>query len=100
MQPIALEQLFVGRQGGRIELRLVLVDAVEGRSRSVLLAPTADEREAVRWLGRHLAREGQVRKLRRLRVRVARAGGLVDEPALGAELVAAYRSERRPAEGP
>jgi len=97
VRPHALEQLFVARCGGRIELRLVLVDAAEGRSRATHLAPTTDEDEAVRWLGRHLARAGEVRDLRRLRVRVARGGALVDAPALGDRLVAAYRAARRPA---
>jgi hypothetical protein len=54
----ALEQLFVARRAGRIELRLVLVDPADGRTRDDAGAPTADEREAVRWLGVHLAREG------------------------------------------
>jgi len=92
----ALEQLFVARRGGRVELRLVLVDPADGRTRTTLLAPTADEREAVRWLGRHLAREGRVHDLRRLRVRVERGGALADDAALAAALVAAFRDERRP----
>lgn len=94
MTPDALEQLFVARRGGRVELRMVLVDPAAGRTRSALLAPTADEGEAVRWLGRHLAREGSVRDLRRLRVRVAREGALRDAPALAEELRAAFRATR------
>jgi hypothetical protein len=90
----ALEQLFVARRAGRIELRLVLVDPAEGRTRTTLSAPTADEGAAVRWLGVHLARDGAVRDLRRLRVRVERGGALVDEPALGDALAAAFRAER------
>ena len=94
MQPHALEQLFVARRGGRIELRLVLVDPADGRTRGTLLAPTADPAEAVRWLGRHLAREGGIHDFRRLRVRVERGGTLVDDPALAADLAAAFRAER------
>jgi hypothetical protein len=100
VQPHALEQLFVARRGGRIELRLVLVDAAEGRTRATHLAPTADEGEAVGWLGVHLAREGSVRDLRHLRVRVERGGRLVDEPALAERFVAAFLQERRGARTP
>jgi hypothetical protein len=100
VQPHALEQLFVARRGGRIELRLVLVDPADGRTRTTLLAPTADPAEAVRWLGRHLAREGGVHDFRRLRVRIERAGALVDDRALAAELAAAFQAERRPPEVP
>lgn len=96
MQPHALEQLFVARRGGRIELRLVLIDPAEGRTRATHLAPSADPTEAVRWLGRHLAREGDVHDFRRLRVRVERGGTLVDDPSLATELAAAFRSERKP----
>jgi len=99
VRPHALEQLFVARRGGRIELRVVLVDPAEGRTRATHLAPSADEREAVRWLGTHLAREGSVRDFSRMRVRVERGGALVDDAVLGAELVAAYRVARRPVAG-
>jgi hypothetical protein len=94
VRPNALEQLFVARRAHRVELRMVLVDPADGRTRVTHLAPTADEREAVRWLGRHLAREGEIRDLGRLRVRVERGGELDDAPALGRELVAAYAAER------
>ena len=93
MRPNALEQVFVGRRGGVVELRLVLVDPADGRTRATQLAPTSDEREAARWLGRHLARGGEIRDLRRLRVRRERAGELVDAPALARELVAAFDAE-------
>lgn len=96
MRPNALEQLFVARRSDRVELRMVLVDPADGRTRVTHLAPTADEREAVRWLGRHLAREGEIRNLARLRVRVERGGELSDAPALARDLVDAYRAERAP----
>jgi hypothetical protein len=94
VRPNALEQVFVGRRGGRVELRLVLVDPADGRTRATQLAPTSDEREAARWLGRHLARGGEIRDLRRLRVRTERAGQLADAPGLARELVAAFDAER------
>ncbi len=91
MRPDALEQVFVSRKGGRVELRLVM-EAVSGaRSRSSLLAPTGDPAEAVRWAGRQLALAGEVRDLSRLRLRVERAGALQDDPALRAELLRGFR---------
>lgn len=91
MRAEALEQVFVSRKGGRVELRLVM-EAVSGaRSRSSLLAPTADPAEAVRWAGRQLALAGEVRDLSRLRLRVERAGELQDDPALRQELLRSFR---------
>jgi hypothetical protein len=92
-----LEQVFVARRGGRVELRLVLEAVTGARTRTTLLAPVADPLEAVRWAGRALAREGEVRDLSRLRLRVERGGDLVDDPALAAALIAAFR-ERAVAE--
>jgi hypothetical protein len=94
VRPNALEQVFVARRGGRVELRLVLVDPADGRTRATHMAPTGDESEATRWLGRHLARGGEIDDLRRLRVRVERGGGLVDAPALARELIAAYEATK------
>jgi hypothetical protein len=96
----ALEQLFVARRAGRIELRLVLVDPAEGRTRVTHRPPTADEGEAVAWLATHLAREGEVSDLRRLRVRVERGGGLVDAPELAERFIAAFRRGRGATEAP
>jgi hypothetical protein len=94
-----LEQVFVARRGGRIELRLVLEAVTGARTRTTLLAPVADALEAVRWAGRALARDGEVRDLSRLRLRVERGGDLVDDPALAAALVAAFRERTRPEDG-
>ena len=77
-----LEQVFLTRRAGRIELLTVRVDAVERRIRSTLIAPTADPVTAIRWLARHLAREGEVVNLARLRVRVQRGGTWRDAPEL------------------
>jgi hypothetical protein len=90
-----LEQVFVGRRAGRIELRLVLEDAAGARTRTTLHAPGADPLEAVRWAGRALARAGEVRDLSRLRLRVERGGELVDDARLADELAAAFRAESR-----
>lgn len=94
MRAERLEQVFVGRRSGRVELRLVL-EAVSGaRTRTTLLAPGSDPGEAVRWAARALARAGEVRDLSRLRLRVERGGTLVDDPALARDLVQAFRAER------
>jgi hypothetical protein len=90
-----LEQVFVGRRGGRIELRLVLEAASGARTRTTLLAPGNAADEAVRWAGRALARAGEVRDVARVRLRVERGGTLVDDGDLARALVAAFDAERR-----
>lgn len=97
MKPDALEQVFVSRRAGRIELLTVRVDPAEGRSRATLLAPTTDATEALAWLGRHLAREGQVRSLTRLRVRVQRGAEWQDAPELRDALRRAFVAAAHPA---
>lgn len=99
MRPERLEQVFVGRRGGRVELRLVLEAASGARTRTALLAPSADEGEAVRWAGRALARSGDVRDVARLRLRVERGGALVDDPVLARALTDAFRAERAAGDG-
>lgn len=93
MRAERLEQVFVGRRGGRIELRLVLEAASGARTRTTLLAPGDVPEEAVRWAGRALARAGEVRDVGRVRLRVERGGALVDDAALARGLVAAFRAE-------
>jgi hypothetical protein len=90
-----LEQVFLTRRAGRIELLTVRVDAVERRTRSTLLAPTADLSDAIRWLARHLVREGEVANLERLRVRVQRGGAWQDAPELRGELRRTFAADRR-----
>ena len=94
MRPVDLEQVFVGRVGGRVELKLMLQDAVGRRTRPIHLAPTGDEREAVAWLGRALARDGAIRSVRKLRLRVARGATLQDDAALATALQKAFAAER------
>ena len=93
MIPEALEQVFVTRREGRIELLTVRVDAVERRSRVTLPTPTSDPAEAMRWLARQLAREGRVRNLERLRVRMKREGDWQEAPELRAELRRVFAHE-------
>ncbi len=93
MRAERLEQVFVARREGRVELRLVLESASGARTRTSLLAPGADPEEAVRWAGRALARAGEVRDVARVRLRVERGASLVDDPALARSLVEAFRAE-------
>lgn len=93
MRAERLEQVFVGRRSGRIELRLVLEAASGARTRTTLLAPGGTPDEAVRWAGRALARAGEVRDVARVRLRVERGGALVDDAALARDLVAAFHAE-------
>ena len=93
MRAERLEQVFVGRRGGLIELRLVLEAASGARTRTTLLSPAAAPDEAVRWAGRALARAGEVRDVDRVRLRVERGGALVDDASLARGLVEAFRAE-------
>lgn len=88
MRPQAVEQLFVRRRGGRIELLAVLETPAGERVRETLLAPTASPEEAVRYAGVQLARRG-LRAARRVRVRRETGGALVDDEALKRAFLAA-----------
>ncbi|MEX2502027.1 MAG: hypothetical protein WD336_06600 [Trueperaceae bacterium] len=91
-----LEQAFVRRRAGRLSLLLVLEDPAGGRFREELM-PVADDPEAVAaFLGRHLARRGDVDGAPRLRVREETPGGELRERRDLAEVVqAAYAREAR-----
>ena len=88
-----VEQLFVRRRAGRIELLMVLVSPAGDRERETLQAPTSSPEEAVRFAGVHLARRG-IAASERLRLRVERGGGLVDDALLREVLVTTLARER------
>lgn len=90
---LELEQLFVRRRGGRIELLLVLEDPAGGRHRERLLLPYAEPRAAVEALGRILARRGDVAGRLSPRVREERGGTLVDRPAWAEAFLDAFDAE-------
>lgn len=76
-----VEQVFVRRRAGRIELLMVLESPAGDRERETLQAPTGLPEEAVRFAGTHLARRG-IAASGRLRLRVERGGKLVDDARL------------------
>jgi len=88
-----VEQIFVRRRAGRIELLMVLESPAGDRERETLQAPTASPEAAVRFAGVHLARRGIVAS-NRLRLRTERGGDLVDDAHLREVLVAALAHER------
>jgi len=88
-----VEQVFVRRRAGRIELLMVLESPAGDRERETLQAPTGSPEEAVRFAGVHLARRGIVAS-GRLRLRVERRGDLVDDARLRALLVATLAHEQ------
>jgi len=88
-----VEQLFVRRRAGRIELLMVLESPAGDRERETLQTPTGSPEEAVRFAGIHLARRG-IAASDRLRLRVERGGGLVDDSRLRALLLATLTRER------
>lgn len=79
--PNAVEQVFLERRGGRVEVLLVLEDDAGGRSRERLPLPTSDLSEATRWTARRLAQRG-IRPARKLRLRVAGGDDLRDDEVL------------------
>ncbi|MEJ2666141.1 MAG: hypothetical protein P8Z81_03400 [Deinococcales bacterium] len=88
MRPEAVEQLFVRRRGGRVELLVVLETPAGERLRETLLAPTASAEDAVRYAAVQLARRG-LRAARRVRVRRETGGTLIDDEALKRTFLAA-----------
>jgi hypothetical protein len=87
-----VEQLFVRRRAGRIELLMVLESPAGDRERETLQAPTSSPEDAVRFAGTQLARRGIVAS-GRLRLRVERGGGLVDDARLRDLLLATLARE-------
>lgn len=89
-----VQQLFVRRRGGRIELSWVLEDPAGARFRETL--PTMDTAAdaAVGTAARHLARRGDVVGAPKLRVRVEGNGTLTDAPELARAFRRAWRAER------
>jgi hypothetical protein len=83
-----VEQLFVRRRAGRVEVLMVLESPAGDRERETMQAPTASPEDAVRFAGVHLARRGIVAS-NRLRLRIERGGDLVDDAHLREVLVAA-----------
>lgn len=89
-----LEQVFVRRRAGRVQVDLVLEDPAGGRHRETLPLPYDDAMLAMEALGRILARRGDVVDAPRLRVREETSGGLVDRPAFVAAFGRAFEAER------
>lgn len=92
MRAEELQQLFVKRRAGRVELLLVLESPSGYRERRTVATPATDELAAIAYLARYLAQDGS-RLHPRLRVRRESGGELVDAPALKAALLTASAGE-------
>lgn len=92
MRADVVEQLFVERRGGRVELLVVLETPAGERQRERLLAPTAVPEEAMRYAAVQLGRRG-LRAGSRLRVRREQSGTLVDDPALKRAFLEAWAAD-------
>jgi hypothetical protein len=77
-----IEQVFVRRRGGHIEISLVLVALSGATKRERLLLPTQDERQALVMTAENLARRPDVDGAAGARLRVATTGKLKDDPEL------------------
>ncbi len=92
---LEVEQLFVRRRGGRLAVLAVLEDPAGARTREETMPPAHDADGAVVTLARHLARRGDVVGAPRLRVRIERANGdLEDRPDLADRFRRAFDRER------
>lgn len=67
-----VDQIFLARRGGRIEVISSLVNDRGGLRNLSLVAPTSDPRAAVRHAARHVAGKGNVSSARQARLRWAR----------------------------
>jgi hypothetical protein len=81
MTPRRVEQVFLERKAGAVEVLLVLEDEAGGRTRERFPVPTVELAEAARSSARRLARRG-VGPARRVRLRVARQGEMYDDELL------------------
>lgn len=92
MRASHVEQVFVRRRGGRVEVSFVFEDPAGGRTRESLATPMASAADALRYAATWLARRG-LRVGPRLRLRVERGSELLDDAALRSTFLAACRSE-------
>jgi hypothetical protein len=81
MTPRRVEQIFLERKGGVVEVLLVLEDDAGGRTRERFPVPTVELAEAIRLSAQRLARRG-VGPTRRVRLRVVRQGEMYDDGVL------------------
>ncbi len=93
MRAETVEQLFVRRRGGRVELLVMLETPSGERQRETLLAPTASPDQAMHYAARQLARRG-LRLGPRLRVRREQGSSLVDDPGLKRAFLGAWPAAR------
>ena len=90
-----VEQVFLARTGGHIEVNMVLVTITGVPLRDRMVVATRDYEEAIVRLGRRLAQRPDVDSVDRARIRIRTGDRLDDAPGLKRKLVAAY-SDRRP----
>ncbi len=94
MRADVLEQLFVKRRAGRVELTLVLESESGARQRRTVTTPAEDDEGAMRYLARYLAQDG-AKLHQRLRVRRESGTALEDAPQLKSALLAAFGAEAK-----
>lgn len=76
-----MEQVFVRRRAGNVEVSFVLENPAGARTRETLPTPMSSTDDGVRFAARSLARRG-LQPTARLRLRIERDGGLADDDAL------------------
>ncbi len=89
-----LAQVFLTRRSGTVEARLVLERESGARERETLTLPVTEVAAAAALLGRVLARRDELESVAQCRVRVARAGELVDDAEARDRLRKAFAAER------
>ena len=82
MESYSLEQVFIRKRGGQLELLLVLENPAGRRHREKLTFPTQNALEGVRRAAKHLAYRGNIEDVSKLRLRVEAKGDLKDDASL------------------
>lgn len=92
MRASSLEQLFVERRAGHIELLMVFESPSGRRERRRVATPATDDLSAMTYLARYLRQDGATPHPR-LRVRRERGSSLEDAPQLKAALLSELARE-------
>jgi len=88
-----IDQIFLKRKQGQIEVLLVCVAPSGALKRETLQFPTLDNKQALSMAAKHLAGRADIGSLGKTRLRVDKAGQWVDDAALQKHFKNKYSAE-------